>query len=446
MNKEVLKNIRVLYAEDEIDVREFTRKTIDSLVKDIVVVENGLQGLELFKDDNNFDLIVTDINMPKMGGLEMCTEIKKLNPHIPIVITSAHNDPAFLKKAIEVGVTAYAMKPIDLYQLIESMIKAVEPIFLKKELEKVNDELKNLNMSLEEKIAKSIKQIKSILDSQDNIIVVTGKEKIDEVNKRFHEFFNTNSLEDFFKDHNCIEELFVKEEGFFHAGRIRDNKNWIEAILELQEIERIVKFKDLNGSTRIFMVHIDNYEHEGEHYVVSFTDITEIKEKSKLLEYQASHDILTGLYNRQKFHDIFKKEIKRDRRYNNHLSLIVFDIDRFKSFNDRYGHDAGDDVLRSMAKVVKDSVREHDIVVRWGGEEFLVLLPETNVGGAVSVAEKIRFNIENFEHKKIPETITASFGVTVLLHDDNENTFIKRADEALYKAKQTGRNKVITNL
>ncbi|MFV3255023.1 response regulator, partial [Klebsiella pneumoniae] len=84
------------------------------------------------------DLVISDINMPKMNGLEMCEQIKKLNPEIPLVITSAHNDTNFLKKAIEVGVNTYAMKPIDLYQLIESIIKAVEPIFLKRKLIELN--------------------------------------------------------------------------------------------------------------------------------------------------------------------------------------------------------------------------------------------------------------------------------------------------------------------
>ena len=133
MNKEIIENISVLYVEDEKDVREFTSKLLGSLVKKVYSAENGLDGLEQFKKNiDEIDLIVTDINMPKMDGLEMCALIKELKSDVPIVITSAHNDPSFLKKAINVGVSTYAMKPIDLYQLVDSMIKAIEPIYLKK--------------------------------------------------------------------------------------------------------------------------------------------------------------------------------------------------------------------------------------------------------------------------------------------------------------------------
>ena len=183
MNKEILENISVLYVEDENDVREFTAKLLGSLVENVYSAQNGLEGLELFKENSSsIDLIVSDINMPKMDGLEMCTLIKEINKDIPIVITSAHNDPNFLKKAIDVGVNTYAMKPIDLYQLVESMIKAIEPIILKKELEQ-------LNVSLESRVEQEVQKLKSILDAQDNIVLVTNNDTLTNVNKKFLEFF-----------------------------------------------------------------------------------------------------------------------------------------------------------------------------------------------------------------------------------------------------------------
>eukprot|EP01029_Cantina_marsupialis_P015694 TRINITY_DN345002_c0_g1_i2.p1 TRINITY_DN345002_c0_g1~~TRINITY_DN345002_c0_g1_i2.p1 ORF type:complete len:137 (+),score=22.56 TRINITY_DN345002_c0_g1_i2:48-458(+) len=126
MNKEILKNINVLYVEDETEVREFTSKTISSIVKNVITAKDGLEGLEAFNTNKDINLILTDINMPKMGGLEMCSKIRKQDKEIPIVITSAHSDPNFLKEAIDVNVSSYAMKPIDLYHLIDSMIKAIK--------------------------------------------------------------------------------------------------------------------------------------------------------------------------------------------------------------------------------------------------------------------------------------------------------------------------------
>ena len=436
MNKEILKNINVLYVEDEQDVREFTSKTISTIVKKVVVAENGLDGLEKYNANPDINLILTDINMPKMGGLEMCMEIRKINEEIPIVITSAHSDPDFLKKAIEVKVSAYAMKPIDLYHLIESMIKAVEPIFLRKQLE-------NINKNLENKVEEAVKQTKSILDAQDNMVFLTDLDKAIEANKKFLEFFNVNSLEDFLKKHESVLSLFKKESGLFCKKSVNKDSNWILEIQKLNEIDRVVKMLNQDNEERIFTVNVDNYEDMGEHFVISFTDITKLKEKSNLLEYQASHDQLTGLFNRQKFNDIFAKEVKRDKRYDNPLSLIIFDIDDFKSFNDDFGHVVGDEVLKVISKISANSVREHDTVVRWGGEEFLILLPQTEIDGAMKVAEKIRKAIEDYKSNEIPRGITASFGVSVLTNEDDETSILKRVDKALYTAKRKGKNQVV---
>ncbi|MGB5793078.1 diguanylate cyclase [Poseidonibacter sp.] len=438
MKKEILAGISILYVEDENDVREFTSKLLSSLVKKVYTAENGLVGLETFianKDD--IDLIVTDINMPKLDGLDMCIKIKEHNEHIPIVVTSAHNDPDFLKRAIDVGVSAYAMKPIDLYQLVDSIIKAVEPLVLKRELEE-------LNISLETRVDQEIKKIKSILDAQDNIVMVINKEKITNVNKKFYEFFEVESLEEFFEENKIFYDCFQDQYGFITKEILIAQDSWINYIKDLQEIDRVVKIRNKFNVERIFAINIDNYENKLDYYVLSLTDITELKEKSNLLEYQASHDSLTGLYNRNKFKDLFGKELRRGIRYDNQLSLILFDIDDFKKVNDNYGHQVGDEVLVEISKRVLSGVREHDTVVRWGGEEFIILLPETNIDGAVMVAEKIRLLISEIPISSENLNITASFGISKMNEDDTKDSFILRTDKALYKAKDNGKNQVVT--
>jgi len=438
MNKEILQDISVLYVEDENDVREFTSKLLSSLVKKVYTAENGLVGLETFREHKDeIDLIVSDINMPKMDGLEMCAKIKEINNTIPIVITSAHNDPNFLKKAIDVGVNTYAMKPIDLYQLVESMIKAIEPIVLKRKLEQ-------LNVNLETRVEQEIQKIKSILDAQDNIVIVTNHENITNVNRKFLEFFQVDTIDQFTSKISNIYELFQEEYGFVTKDLLIKQECWITYIKKLPEVDRVVKIKNHNDEVRIFTINIDNYDDKDDFYVISLTDITELKEKSNLLEYQASHDSLTGLNNRNKFKDIFGKEIRRGFRYNNDLSLVLFDLDHFKQINDTHGHQIGDEVLKEISQVVIANVREHDTIVRWGGEEFLVLLPETDVEGALNVAEKIRAAIECKKVSSKELNITASFGVSMLKENDNEESFLSRVDEALYDAKNTGRNKVVT--
>lgn len=435
MNKEILKDINVLYVEDEDDVREFTSKTISTIVNSVETARNGKEGLEKFQENKEINLILTDINMPKMGGLEMCAEIRKIDNEVPIVITSAHSDPDFLKKAIDVKVSAYAMKPIDLYHLIESMIKAVEPIFLRKKLEYIN-------LTLENKVEEAVKQTKSILDAQDNMVILTDLANPIDANKKFFEYFQVSNLEEFLIKHNSILDVFKRDNNLLNKDIFEDSKNWISKLSGLNEIDRTVKIENKDGEDRVFTINIDDYEQKGEHYVISFTDITELKEKSNLLEYQANHDQLTGLFNRQKFNEIFKKEIKREKRYNNNLSLIIFDIDNFKNFNDDFGHNVGDEVLKIISKVLLENIREHDSVARWGGEEFLVLLPQTDELGAKNVAEKIRKAIESYKRDDIPRQITASFGVTRFKEDDNETSVLKKADDALYKAKKEGKNRV----
>lgn len=172
--------------------------------------------------------------------------------------------------------------------------------------------------------------------------------------------------------------------------------------------------------------------------------VLEIKERKKAqaeLSRQATIDHLTCIPNRRKFNEVLSYELMRDERYKNGLSLILCDLDNFKSINDNFGHSAGDTVLKAFTKLVSRNIRAADIFARWGGEEFVLLLPETALDKALEIAEKLRAETEN--HKfPVVGSITSSFGVTEFLEGDNEATLIKRADEALYRAKENGRNLV----
>ncbi|MDD5157518.1 GGDEF domain-containing protein [Sulfurimonas sp.] len=159
------------------------------------------------------------------------------------------------------------------------------------------------------------------------------------------------------------------------------------------------------------------------------------------LEKLATTDRLTGLYNRFKIEFFVDEEMNRAERYKRVFSVILVDIDNFKSVNDNYGHLVGDTVLRDFSNILKDKVRKSDIVGRWGGEEFLIILPEANVGEAKKVAEYLREQIENFEFANIKNR-TSSFGVTQYREEDCIETIINRADTALYRAKENGRNQV----
>ncbi len=181
--------------------------------------------------------------------------------------------------------------------------------------------------------------------------------------------------------------------------------------------------------------------------IALLTDITERKKAEKELQEAARTDSLTGLSNRRDFIEKFNFEISRFKRNNKPFSIVMGDIDYFKKINDTYGHVCGDTVLQKIAALMRASLRHQDSVGRWGGEEFIILLPETGLQGGVQSTEKIRRRIqsEQFDHDGKSFTVTMSFGVSLYDHSLPMEKIIKTADERLYKAKAAGRNRVVAD-
>jgi diguanylate cyclase (GGDEF)-like protein/PAS domain S-box-containing protein len=167
----------------------------------------------------------------------------------------------------------------------------------------------------------------------------------------------------------------------------------------------------------------------------------ELEEMNKTLERQAITDILTEVYNRQKFYEMLLQEIKESKRYNTHLSLIMFDIDHFKFVNDTYGHQAGDAVLKETAKLISKHIRDADLLARYGGEEFMILTPHTDRENAFMLAKKLRETVRTARFNGV-QHITCSFGVAQFHSSDTIDSFLKRIDDALYRAKNNGRDRV----
>lgn len=156
-------------------------------------------------------------------------------------------------------------------------------------------------------------------------------------------------------------------------------------------------------------------------------------------------DQLTGLFNRRKFAEVLIGEFGRLKRYKHAFTIIMFDIDHFKNVNDTYGHDIGDFVLTELSNVVTSNLRHSDTIARWGGEEFMILAPETTKQVGEQLAEKIRFVLEQHDFSPVPE-LTCSFGVIHCQDESMANIALltKLVDEALYKAKESGRNRVVS--
>ena len=179
--------------------------------------------------------------------------------------------------------------------------------------------------------------------------------------------------------------------------------------------------------------------------ISSASQIVSLQCNMEKLEWTSKTDPLTGLYNRRYIMERLENEFITYKRSKKKFSIIIADIDFFKKINDTFGHDCGDRVLKVVSKSLQDAVREQDFVSRWGGEEFLLLLPETEIEGASILVDRIKKIIEEqiIEYNRVQVSITMTFGLTVNEDDEMIEDTIKKADNALYKGKRRGRNCVI---
>jgi len=161
------------------------------------------------------------------------------------------------------------------------------------------------------------------------------------------------------------------------------------------------------------------------------------------VEELANTDVLTGLYNRRKLNELLGAALTRSRRYDRPLSVVIFDIDHFKRINDTYGHQIGDTVLQTLSRIVASNIRSSDALARWGGEEFVIVAPESSLAQAADLAEKIRRVVDGHPFPDVGH-ITISLGVTTYTPHDSLDTLMIRVDKALYQAKSGGRNRVET--
>lgn len=297
-------------------------------------------------------------------------------------------------------------------------------------------------LKLSKIIIQKSNKLQDLLDAQDNIVILTDGQEITMYNKAFTRFFSNEVVEDFEESRSCICKYFLDHEDYFSLAKIKDGECWIKYLQKQDKKDRVVKLMDGNFREKLFSVSIEEFKEKDYRYVISFSDITLIKNEAKRYEVLAIYDNLTNIYNRQKFNEVFSYELNKQKRYDEKLSLIMFDIDHFKSVNDNYGHNIGDQVLVNISNAISDIIRVQDTFARWGGEEFMVLLPHTDLEGAYRVAQKMRVAIESLSFTHIPH-VTSSFGVIECSKSMSSIDIINSVDESLYRAKESGRNRVV---
>jgi len=273
-------------------------------------------------------------------------------------------------------------------------------------------------------------------------MLATNNYEVEYINKTFLNYLGYSSLDDFKKANVHLEDFFLEIKGVSFSGEER--RNWLQNIINNHDRDILVCFKNKKnpeGNPDICLVACNRFP-EIDKYFFTFTDITRIEEEKQNLGKQVITDILTGVFNRKKLLDALAAEISRNVRYHTPLSLIMFDIDHFKEINDTYGHWTGDQVLKDITRTVSEHIRNIDTLARWGGDEFLILAPETDIEKAKQLADKLNSNIKKFQFVECGN-VTCSFGVAQFNQNEDIENLIKRVDSALYKAKSSGRDTVV---
>jgi len=280
----------------------------------------------------------------------------------------------------------------------------------------------------------------SILNSSAiGILVVTKNRIITEVNNKLAEMFGYTKEDMVGKSVHMIhlDEDKGREFGEQFWAKTSKTKT-VKCEYPLKKKDGSVVLCELSGTA----INSDNL---WQGVVWAVVDISERKQTEQELLFYANHDFLTQICNRRFFVSRLTEEMSRSRRYKRPISLLMFDVDNFKKINDTYGHVAGDCVLKWLCSEIARALRENDIFGRIGGEEFGIILPETDDAGALNLAERIRAFIESnfFSTNEIKLQITLSIGVTMLRFDECCDLFFKRCDDALIMAKSSGKNKVL---
>jgi len=283
--------------------------------------------------------------------------------------------------------------------------------------------------------------VTSFLDSMDNISIITNSKKILNINKKGLSFFGSSTITNFNASYFSVGSLFIEEEGCL--GKHSLGKNWLKKIENNKDDS--IKVKLLNQEDKefyYFHIKVSKIAFSTE-YLLLFHNITKIVGETNKVIKLAEHDALTGIYNRVKLNTLFPDFIYNANRYDKDFSVILFDIDHFKNINDTYGHNVGDSVLIELTYMIKNLLRDNDIFVRWGGEEFVVVLQVASLLDASKLASRLRKNLEEHPFLHVGR-VTCSFGVTEFRDGDTQMILLERADEALYEAKDNGRNRVVT--
>jgi len=426
MNKKsILKEITLLYVEDDKETQKLYTDKLSKKVKELYIAYDGQEGYDKYLKYKP-DIIITDIKMPVASGIDMAKRIRETDETTPIIIISAYNTVDLLTESLNLDISGYLVKPIDNKKLFFMISNRAQVIIAKKEELRRN------------------KMLQAIINADTHLLAVTDLKTLQFANNTFMKFFNIESCNEFHDKYKSFIDIFIEQDNYIHKKLLKDDEDFMELMLKTQAKDRNVMIFDFSDfmpkSFHFNLTPIDRVDNK-DIYLATFMDISLMTLEKLQMQTKVYYDNLTGIYNRNKIDEIFEQEITRVQRYNGIFSMILIDIDYFKKFNDTYGHLIGDDVLILLAKTIEKITRTTDTFARWGGEEFVMILPNTTKQNAAIVAEYLRSDVQKIQHKTAGG-VTASFGVAQYEPNDTEKSMYEKCDEALYRAKENGRNRV----
>lgn len=426
---------------------------------DVKTATSGAEALETCLIDR-IDLVLLDVMMPDMDGFEVCERLKAdISTHdIPVVMITALDGTAERIRGLEAGADDFLTKPANDLQLMTRVKSLLRLKALSDELRIRNTSTHNIvgglissPLSDSGKIAKILlieengKAAQHLMDALGTRASVTrAKTAFDGLAETRYEDFECIIVSSGYNNHDPLQL----------CGQLRtlDKTRLVPIILIAEARDEALLLRGLDLGVNDYITRpVDPQE-------LLARMATQVKRKryndslrATVTEtiHMAITDSLTGLHNRRYLDIHLATLLARAQSQSRPLSILITDLDRFKSINDQYGHDAGDQVLREFAKRLRRNIRGMDLACRYGGEEFVIVMPDTECRAAEAVAERIRGDIsdEPFEltgRHMVDATI--SVGVAEAQASDDVASFFKRADKALYQAKFAGRNRVVADL
>jgi two-component system cell cycle response regulator len=425
---------------------------------DVVTAVSGQEALNIC-ERAECDVVLLDVMMPDMDGFEVCRRLKSglTTHHIPVVMVTALDQPSDRVKGLESGADDFLTKPVSDVALI-ARVRSLS------RMKMMTDELRMRAVTSRE-IGIESPEREALAEAGRNghILMVDDRP---ELSDRIQAMLAAEHRVDMERD--PAEALFHAAEGNYDLVIVSldlENFDGLRLCSQLRSLERtrnvpLLAIAEADNNARLVRaleIGVNDYLvrpfDKNELAARARTQIRKkryterLRDNVQLSIEMAITDALTGLYNRRYMENHVGTLVDQAVARGKPLSVLILDIDYFKTINDSHGHDAGDSVLQDFAIRIRKSIRGIDLACRYGGEEFVVVMPETDMAVATMVAERLRRRIasEPFPIQKGARMIevTISIGIAGLAPGDNAAAVIKRADQALYRAKRDGRNRVV---